>query len=174
MEGISVKDKNRKLITMMTELKKYLSQEQFYLQSEEYVTVRKLQQVCIRNGLTLKSFLFLCAYIVEILEEGVSAEDEEYRFADIIALAEIIRKEKKITKAELRKRLEMDRGNFGRFFSGKQRTTGMNKLGNLCSAIETLIPDFFARLDDYLAEKKKAAEKEEQENCETEDEKEEV
>ncbi len=149
-----IERENKRLIRTMTRLKGCLSRDQFFLRSDEFVTIRKLQQMCKRNGLELKSFLFLCDLFGKILEEQGEREEDEYLFRDIIDVYEIIREEKDFTKSEVRRCMKMDQGNFYRF-TKKQKTTAMEKLAALCSAIDTPLTEFFNRLDSYIEDKKK-------------------
>ena len=149
-----IEKENKRLIRTMSRLKCCLSRDQFFLRSDEFVTLRRLQQMCKRNGLSIESFLSLCDSFGKILEEQGEDTGDEYLLEDVIAVYEMIREEKGFSKSEVRRCMKMDQGNFYRF-TRRQKTTAMEKIEALCSAIDTPITEFFNRLKSYVEEKGK-------------------
>lgn len=143
---------NRKIMDNVVSMKKHLSMEQYFLRSHEFVTFRKLQQECLRNGISIRGYLYLCDALRRILDE--EGEDPMvYELDDLITVHEIIRLEKRLSKSKIRTRMCMDVGNFARFFKKTQLTTSMKRIEDLSTSVEMTMTEFLDRVTLYMKER---------------------
>ena len=143
---------NREIMDIMVEMKKHLSMNQYFLRSYEFVTFRKLQQECLRNGISIKGYLYLCDALRSVMEEE-GDEPMVYELDDLIDVHEMIRLEKGLSKSRIRSSMCMDVGNFARFFKKKQLTTSMKRIEDLSTSLDLTLPEFFERVSEYIRER---------------------
>ncbi len=143
---------NRKIMDNVVSMKKHLSMEQYFLRSHEFVTFRRLQQECLRNGISIRGFLILCDALRLIMDEE-GDDPVVYELDDLITVHEIIRLEKGLSKSVIRSRMCMDVGNFARFFKKTQLTTSMKRIEDLSTSVEMTMTEFLDRVTLYIKER---------------------
>lgn len=111
---------------------RHLCDAEQFITSEEFIQTRRLEKLCLENGLRVETLL----KISEALADNRVEDYASVSFQEICLAVKQIMGEKNITSKLLIERMGIDRGNYYKLFRSKQESCSFNLILKFAEALE--------------------------------------